>query len=168
MYCTKCGKEIPDVEGALYCPQCGIAQMTGGNRLGTPAKKTSVGLILLIVLVVGSIPVIGILAAIAIPQYHVYQVKGSNSIAASEIRKAKASCETYFNNNQLYPENLELAGFKPAQQEVSISYESAPDRKSYLMTCRHKKGDRVFAANSEKTEVLFRLKSEADDTYRPL
>lgn len=167
MYCTKCGKEIPDVEGALYCPQCGIAQLTGGSRPGSPAKKTSVGIILVIVLVVGSIPVIGILAAIAIPQYHVYQVKGSNSIAAADIRNAKASCESYFASNQFYPDGLEQTGFKHAQ-DVSVSYERASDRKSYLMTFQHKKGDRIFAANSEKAEVFFRLKSETDEAYRPL
>ncbi|MDK9716946.1 MAG: hypothetical protein OEL57_03440 [Trichlorobacter sp.] len=167
MYCTKCGKEIPDVEGALYCPQCGIAQMTGGGSLGTPAKKTSIGVILVIVLVIGSIPVIGILAAIAIPQYHAYQVKGSNSIAASDIRNAKINCESYFASNQFYPDNLEQAGFKAAQ-DVAITYECGAGRKSYLIVSQHKKGDRVFAANSEKAEVFFRLKSETDDAYRPL
>ncbi len=167
MFCTKCGKEIPDVEGALYCPQCGVAQIMGGNKLGAPARKTSVGVILIIVLVAGSIPVVGILAAIAIPQYHAYQVKGSNGAAAADIRNAKTNCESYFASNQFYPDSLEQAGFKPAQ-DVAVSYERAPDRKSYLITSQHKKGDRVFAVNSEKPEIFFRLKSETDDAYRSL
>lgn len=167
MYCTKCGKEIPDVEGALYCPQCGIAQMTGGTGLGSPAKKTSLGIILVIVLVAGSIPVIGILAAIAIPQYHVYQVKGANSAAASDIRSAKTCCESYFANNQDFPESLEQAGFRSVKGVV-IKYEPSPDRKSYLIVSQHEKGDRVFATNSEKPEVFFKLKSETDEAYRSL
>ncbi len=49
------------------------------------------------------VAIIGILAAIAIPQFSAYRQKGYNSAATSDLKNAKTSLEAYFADNQKYP-----------------------------------------------------------------
>lgn len=47
--------------------------------------------------------VIGILAAIAIPQFSAYRAKAYNSAATSDLKNSKTTLESYFADNQYYP-----------------------------------------------------------------
>ncbi len=49
------------------------------------------------------VAIIGILAAIAIPQFSAYRVKAYNSSASSDLRNVKTALESYFADNQFYP-----------------------------------------------------------------
>ncbi len=49
------------------------------------------------------VAIIGILAAIAIPQFASYRVKAYNQAGAADIRNLKTSLEAYFADNQQYP-----------------------------------------------------------------
>ena len=49
------------------------------------------------------VAIIGILAAIAIPQFSSYRQKGYNSAATSDLKNAKTNLESYFADNQKYP-----------------------------------------------------------------
>lgn len=49
------------------------------------------------------VAIIGILAAIAIPQFSAYRAKAYNSAATSDLKNAKTSLEAYFMEHQLYP-----------------------------------------------------------------
>jgi type IV pilus assembly protein PilA len=49
------------------------------------------------------VAIIGILAAIAIPQFAAYRAKAYNSAATSDLKNAKTSLESYFADNQVYP-----------------------------------------------------------------
>ncbi len=49
------------------------------------------------------VAIIGILAAIAIPQFSAYRQKGYNSAAASDLKNGKTNLEAYFADNQKYP-----------------------------------------------------------------
>ncbi len=49
------------------------------------------------------VAIIGILAAIAIPQFAAYRSKSYNSAAVSDLRNTKSACEAYFYENQFYP-----------------------------------------------------------------
>ena len=49
------------------------------------------------------VAIIGILAAVAIPQFAAYRMRGYNSAATSDIRNFKTSLEGYFADNQAYP-----------------------------------------------------------------
>jgi prepilin-type N-terminal cleavage/methylation domain-containing protein len=48
------------------------------------------------------VAIIGILAAVAIPQFSAYRQKGFNSSAASDIKNAKTAEESLFADNQTY------------------------------------------------------------------
>lgn len=49
------------------------------------------------------VAIIGILAAIAIPQFAAYRTRSYNSAASSDIRNAKTSLEAYYADKQQYP-----------------------------------------------------------------
>ena len=49
------------------------------------------------------VAIIGILAAIAIPQLNAYRMRGFNAAAASDLRNFKTVMESYFMDNQFYP-----------------------------------------------------------------
>ena len=64
-------------------------------------KITTAGFTLIELLVV--VAIIGILAAIAIPQFSAYRAKSYNSAATSDLKNAKTSLESYYTENQKYP-----------------------------------------------------------------
>ena len=49
------------------------------------------------------VAIIGILAAVAIPQFSSYRIKGFNSAATSDIRNFKTQMESAFADTQAYP-----------------------------------------------------------------
>ena len=50
------------------------------------------------------IAIIGILAAIAIPQFAAYRVKSYNSAAQADLRNAKTNLEAFYADYQVYPQ----------------------------------------------------------------
>jgi type IV pilus assembly protein PilA len=49
------------------------------------------------------VAIIGILAAVAIPQFATYRAKAYNSAAQSDLRNFKTQMESAFGDNQAYP-----------------------------------------------------------------
>jgi len=49
------------------------------------------------------VAIIGILAAIAIPQFSSYRQKAYNSAALSDLKNSKTALESFYADNQHYP-----------------------------------------------------------------
>jgi type II secretion system protein G len=69
-------------------------------------RKNQKGFTLIELLIV--VAIIGILAAIAIPQFASYRQKAYNSAAQSDLKNMKTGLEAYNADNQEYPATLEL------------------------------------------------------------
>jgi type IV pilus assembly protein PilA len=66
------------------------------NRLRSKKGFTLIELLIVVA-------IIGILAAIAIPQFSAYRQKAYNSAALSDVRNFKTAMESYYADNQKYP-----------------------------------------------------------------
>lgn len=63
-------------------------------------KKTDGGFTLIELLIV--VAIIGILAAIAIPQFAQYTLRSHNAAANSDLRNFRTALEAYFSDNDFY------------------------------------------------------------------
>ena len=91
-------------------------------------KKQSPFFIVLIVLLC-LLPIIGILAAIAIPQYQNYAIKAQISDAVSVGNEAKWQVENYIARNRVLPQNLRQTGFS-GSSKFADKIEFNPDTNS--------------------------------------
>jgi prepilin-type N-terminal cleavage/methylation domain-containing protein len=64
-------------------------------------RKSQKGFTLIELLIV--VAIIGILAAIAIPQFAQYRMRGYNAAANSDIKNLKTSLEAYYSDRFAYP-----------------------------------------------------------------
>jgi type II secretion system protein G len=69
-------------------------------------RKGEKGFTLIELLIV--VAIIGILAAIAIPQFSAYRQKAYNSAAQSDLKNWKTNMEAYMADNQVYPAELAI------------------------------------------------------------
>ncbi len=75
--------------------------MADGCTLGKRTRtRGNAGFTLIELLVV--VAILGILAAIAIPQFNVYRQKGFDARAVADLRNAATSEEAYFSSNSTY------------------------------------------------------------------
>jgi type IV pilus assembly protein PilA len=125
--------ELGIVGGPPPMPQYAAAPNTvagpGGVRYVQP-KSSSLGVILLLV-GAGAIPVIAILAAIAIPAYQDFTIRARVSAAIVPVVLLKAQVDEYVAKNDQCPSNND-EGFRPASsyetqdlQQISLSEVSA-------------------------------------------
>ena len=94
------------------------------------------------------IAIIGILAAIAIPQFSAYRVRSYNAAANADIRNAATSQEAYFVDAQSYATSLgAITGSKYGlftSQNVTVTISNA-DTNGYTMSSYHASGDKTWS-----------------------
>jgi type IV pilus assembly protein PilA len=93
------------------------------------------------------IAIIGILAAIAIPQFSAYRTRSYNSAAEADLRNAATAQEAYFVDNGHYVSNPDpnligsTYGFYTSQN-VTVSGAGGPSQ--YTMTSFHTSGNKTY------------------------
>ena len=93
------------------------------------------------------IAIIGILAAIAIPQFSAYRKRSFNSAATSDLRNAATAQEAYFVDEQAYCSTagtLTGATYGLYLSEGVTFNITAATTSGYTMTASHAKGDKTF------------------------
>ena len=103
------------------------------------SKQNQSGFTLIELLVV--VAIIGILAAIAIPQFAAYRAKGFDARAQSDCRNAATAEEAYFVDNATYASTVSdlqtSAGFNPS---ADVTTTITADAVSFSVTCTSPKG----------------------------
>ena len=108
-------------------------------------KKNERGFTLIELMIV--IAIIGILAAIAIPQYTAFKTRSYNAASQADLRNATTAQEAYYVDTQDYcdqPATLAGAtyGFYTSEN-VAFAITSASIT-AYVMTARHSSGDATY------------------------
>ena len=94
------------------------------------------------------IAIIGILAAIAIPQFSAYRQRSYNSAAQSDRRNATVAQEAYFVDFSTYADTSaklmgDTWGFLGTSTDVTLTI-SSTDETGYKMEARHAAGNKTF------------------------
>jgi type IV pilus assembly protein PilA len=108
-------------------------------------KKDKRGFTLIELMIV--IAVIGVLAAIAIPQFTAYRTRSLNSSAVADLRNAATAQESYFADNQAYCSVVgDLTGSTYGlylSDNVTLAISEATTS-GYTMTSTHSSGDQTY------------------------
>jgi type IV pilus assembly protein PilA len=111
----------------------------GGKEMFMKFKKGQKGFTLIELMIV--IAIIGILAAIAIPQFTSYRQRGFNAAVQADLRNAATAQEAYYTDGQVYTSangDLTSRGFTPSSN-VTLTVTGA-DTQGYTMTGVHASG----------------------------
>ncbi len=112
-FCSTCGAVIK--LKSLSCPRCGTKQIQT-NKGGLP------GAVIALAAGVFGIAIIGIIAAIAIPQFHAYRTKAYQATVKNELRQIYTAQEVYFDEHDRYSGSLEeLNYFPPLDVSIEIT-----------------------------------------------
>jgi len=107
--------------------------------------KNKKGFTLIELLIV--IAIIGILAAIAIPQFSAYRKRSFNSAAESDLRNACTAQEGYFTDEETYTSTIgNLVGtYGLYTSEKVVFLTCVGDVTSYVMSAYHTSGDKTYS-----------------------
>jgi type IV pilus assembly protein PilA len=102
-------------------------------------KKGQKGFTLIELMIV--IAIIGILAAIAIPQFTAYRQRGFNAAAQSDLRNAATAQEAYYTDSNIYSSAVADLTTRGYTASANVSMNSiAGDANGYTMTTQHTSG----------------------------
>jgi Tfp pilus assembly protein PilE len=121
------------------------------------------------------VAIVGILAAIAIPQFSAYRAKGYNAAALADCRDLKTNLAAYYADNQTYPSDIKMLGenhkFMPSK-DIEFRYDPVCQSNnkcdSYFISTHHLQGDRSMSTTSENPRIMYKQKSEPDSSYKPI
>jgi predicted Zn finger-like uncharacterized protein len=109
---------------------------------------------------VAGIAIIGILAAIAIPQFAAYREKAFNATASSDLRACKTEAESYYADNGAYPTAADQIQCH-ASKDVALYYLSlGPDK--YQLISFHDKGRKAFLNTSDSGVINENMREEIE------
>ncbi|MEA2235787.1 MAG: ral secretion pathway protein [Thermoanaerobaculia bacterium] len=111
-YCAHCGNAVEAVSYAP-CPRCGSP--TNGAPRAAAGAKTNPAIIVVIVIVVGLVLVafLGIIAAIAIPNFITGAQRAKQKRTMADIRSLATAVEAYNVDNNEYPKGASPSELTP-------------------------------------------------------
>ncbi|MBU2549416.1 MAG: prepilin-type N-terminal cleavage/methylation domain-containing protein [Proteobacteria bacterium] len=96
------------------------------------------------------VAIIGILAAIAIPQFASYRQRAQDSAAKSSLKNLATAQENYYAENNTYTATLgNLTAWFSPESTISLAVSGGSTTK-WSATSQHKSSSNVFTYDSEK------------------
>lgn len=110
------------------------------------------------------IAILGILAAIAIPQFAAYRDKARNAAASSDLKNCKTQAESYFSDHNGYPT-------EPGQLQCQVSkgvalYYFSFGPEEYQLVSFHDQGQKAFLLNSGDAGIAENPKKEIENEIK--
>ena len=109
-FCAYCGAQVAE-SSSSPCPSCG--NPNNGAPRSQPASSSGTKIALIVVAVIVAVPVllaiVGIVAAIAIPNFLTAQQRAKQRRTMADMRVLAQSAETHATAHATYPESLEAA-----------------------------------------------------------
>lgn len=91
------------------------------------------------------IAIIGILVAIAIPQFSAYRIRSYNSIAVSDLRNAATAQEAYYVEHKTYAKSYEALAVRPDfYTSPGVVMDISGNENGYTMIARHRKSNKTY------------------------
>jgi type IV pilus assembly protein PilA len=90
------------------------------------------------------IAIMGILCAIAIPQFTAYRQRACNATAETDVRTATVAQTQYFVDHQVYANSvndLNTAGFR---MSTDVNFNVSGDGQGYTLVSYHTHGDKTY------------------------
>mgnify|MGYP000875334448 CR=1 FL=1 len=97
------------------------------------------------------IAIIGILAAIAIPQFTAYRTRGYNANAKADVKNAYTATQAFFSDSptaSVTTSDLTNYGFKSS---ASVTTTAGGNSTSLVITASHASGNTTYSTNSTGT-----------------
>ena len=150
MYCPQCGTQNDD--NAFRCVACGTVIQQVAVPPPLPVQKSNTVAIVLAICggVFGVLVIIGILAAIAVPNFIAYRQKAYDAQAETLVLNACTEAQGYFmeySNDTISYDILVERGIT-IPPEIDFHIED-PTRENLTMTAKHISGDRIFISDNE-------------------
>ncbi len=143
------------------------------HQLRTKISRGDRGFTLVELLIV--VAIIGILAAIAIPQFAAYRTRSYNAAATSDLRNVRTTEESFFADNSSYAESTTITTVAlPFSYDGAIVGTFAPSKNvkmgvitnpagptsaatatTYTATAKNDAGDRIFCGEAEQTTIMW-------------
>jgi prepilin-type N-terminal cleavage/methylation domain len=111
-------------------------------------SKTRKGFTLIELMIV--VAIIGILAAIAIPQFNQYRIRGYNASAISGLKNVATSMEAYYGENDKYTNVLSALPGYTVDTNVTIAVTPNATSTTWAGSAFHTKGDKTWTWDSTK------------------
>lgn len=126
-FCVSCGRAIK--LNTLVCPFCG--KKNEQNKMGClPKVAIAVGIGMLL------IPVMGIIAAIAIPNFISYRHKAYESAIRTELNELRVKQEEYYGDYGSYSMDPEALDYRSSNAQVIVTIQTA-DQDCYEASAIH-------------------------------
>ena len=90
------------------------------------------------------IALLGLLAAIAVPQYNWSKEKAHDAVVVSDMRRAMTSFEEYFVLHNAYPPSMEAAGFQPSLKVAFTAWELVDGGQAIHVDAEHVNSGNFF------------------------